>query len=69
MVSRQETILLAKGSFVLAAGRRGTVALHLTGAGARILAVAVDHQVPALLSGSLAGGAVLRKAVLLSRRR
>jgi hypothetical protein len=55
MSPRQQTLVLAKGSFSLAEGGSATVLLHLTTAGKRRLAHAQRHPIPASLVVSVQG--------------
>ncbi len=52
-----ETLVLAKGSFSLAAGKSARIALHLTAAGRRRLSRPRRHPLAAQLAFALAGGA------------
>lgn len=51
-----ETLILAKGSFSLKAGKEATIALHLTAAGRRRLAHVGRHPLAAQLAFSVVGG-------------
>jgi hypothetical protein len=61
-----ETVVLAKGSYSLAAGTTGKVTLHLTATGRKKLAHARHHRVAGKLLLSVAGGKQLEKTVRLS---
>jgi hypothetical protein len=62
----KKTIVLAKGSYSLTAGKTGTITLHLTGVGRKKLAHARHHRVSAKLLISVTGGKQLEKTVLLA---
>jgi Carboxypeptidase regulatory-like domain len=65
-MSRMSTLVLAKGSFSLAAGKSATVTLNLTAMGRKLLAHAERHPLPAKLVLSLAGGKTTTKSVRVS---
>jgi hypothetical protein len=58
------TLVLATGSFSIAAGKRGTVVLHLTAAGKKKLAHARHHPIAAKLILSVKGGETTTMSVL-----
>ncbi|MFI5005233.1 MAG: hypothetical protein ACHQE6_09495 [Solirubrobacterales bacterium] len=58
------TLVLARGSFSLAAGQSGTVVLHLTAAGRKRLAHAKHHPVSVKLTVLVKGGREASKLVL-----
>jgi hypothetical protein len=60
----RSTVVLARGSFSLAAGQSGTVVLHLTVAGRRRLAHAKRHPVTVKLDVVVTGGREASKLVL-----
>lgn len=63
---RKQTFILAKGSFSLAAGKTGTIVLHLTKSGKALLGSASKHHpFHAQLSLSVVEGNKLARAVLL----
>jgi 5-hydroxyisourate hydrolase-like protein (transthyretin family) len=64
--SKQKTIVLAKGSYSLAAGKTGAVTLRLTSAGKKRLAHAHRHRTSAKLVITVTGGKQIEKTVLLS---
>jgi hypothetical protein len=66
-VSYQETLVLAKGYFSLAKGKRMATVLHLTAAGRRRLAQAKRHLLAANLILSVDGGKTIVKSVTASR--
>ncbi|MGH2902173.1 MAG: hypothetical protein ACRDK7_01045 [Solirubrobacteraceae bacterium] len=68
-VSRRKTLVLAKGSYSLAAGQTGTVVLRLTAAGKRRLAHAKRHPISAKLTVSVRGGETITMPVLAGVRR
>lgn len=65
-VSRKETVILADGSFSLAAGHGGTFAIHLTKTGRSMLARAKHHRLSALLVVSVSGGQSIKETVEVS---
>jgi len=65
-VSRKETLVLAKGSYSLAAGKSGTLVLRLTAAGKARLAHVKHHPLTAKLSVSVKGGKTTLESVRIS---
>ena len=65
-ISRKETVVLAKGSYSMAAGTSTTIAVRLTSAGKSALAAAKHHRLSAKLSASVLGGATRSITVVLS---
>jgi len=65
-VQRKETLVLAKGSYSLAAGKSATIVLRLTAAGKTRLAHVKHHPLTARLSISVNRGRTTVKSVLLS---
>ncbi len=63
--SKKVTIVLAKGSYSLAAGKTGTVTLRLTSAGRKHLAAARRHRLSAKLVVAVTGGKQIEESVLL----
>jgi len=63
--AREETLVLATGSFSLTQGKSGTVALHLTAAGRQKLAHARHHPIAAKLISSVINGRMMTKSVLV----
>jgi Carboxypeptidase regulatory-like domain len=63
-VLRRETIVLAKGSFSLAAGKSATVTLRLTATGRKRLAHAKRHPIAAKLILAVKGEATTTRSVL-----
>lgn len=63
-VTKQETQVLAKGSYSLAAGASATIAVHLTAYGKR--ALAKDHRVAARAVASVSGGKQVERRITLS---
>jgi hypothetical protein len=64
--TRKQTVIVAKGSFSLAAGKTGTIVLRLTKSGKTLLAsISKHHPLHAQLSLSAAGGNKLARAALL----
>jgi len=65
-VTHRGTVVLAKGSFSLGAGRIATIALRLTGTGKKLLAHAKRHPLTAKLVVHVAGGEAVTKSVRVS---
>lgn len=65
-VSAKGTLVLAKGSFSLGAGRIGTIILRLTGTGRKLLAHAKRHPLSAKVVVHLSGGEAATKSVRVS---
>jgi hypothetical protein len=65
-VSRKQTLVLAKGSYSLAAGKSETLVLHLTAAGKARLAHVKHHPLAVKLSVSVNRGKTAVRSVLLS---
>jgi hypothetical protein len=65
-VSRKETLVLAKGSYSLAAGKSGTLVLRLTAAGKTRLAHVKRHPLTVKLSVSVKGGKTTLESVRVS---
>jgi Carboxypeptidase regulatory-like domain len=66
-ITKKQTLVLAAGSYSLAAGNTGTITLRLTAAGTKQLAHASHHRVSPKLVVSVAGGKQLEETVQLSR--
>lgn len=64
--SKKETVILAKGSYSLAAGRSATVAIRLTAAGKSALAKASHHRLSAETVVSVSGGKTVQRPITLS---
>jgi hypothetical protein len=64
------TVVIAKGSYSLAAGARGAIALHLTGPGAKAMLAARHRTVSGKLTISVKAGKALARSVVatLARR-
>jgi len=65
-ISRRQTVVLARGSYVLAAGHSGTFKITLTATGRSRLARAPHHRLSATLAASVAGGDSAKRAVAMS---
>ncbi len=65
-VSRKQALVLAKGSYSLAAGQSGTLVLHLTGAGRQRLAHVKRHPLAVKLILSVQGANAIAKSVKAS---
>lgn len=61
---RKKTVVIAKGSYSLAAGTRGTVTLRLTGPGAKALLAARHRSLSGKLTISVKQGKALARTVL-----
>jgi hypothetical protein len=61
-----DTLVLATGSFSLAKGESGTIALRLTATGQRLLAHAKHHPLQARLVLFVAGGKITTTSVRVS---
>jgi len=66
-ISRRETVVLAKGSYVLASGRNGTFKITLTATGRSKLARASHHRLLATLEASVAGGSSVKSTVAVTQ--
>ena len=64
-VSHKQTLILAKGTFSIAAGQSSAVVLHLTAAGHKQLAHVKRHPLKVKLALSLTGGAAQGQSVLV----
>jgi hypothetical protein len=64
--SKKTTVVLAKGSYSLAAGQKATIAVHLTAKGNSTLAKTKLHKRSATASMTVTGGTTVKKSVLLS---
>ena len=64
--AKKKTVVLAKGSYSLAAGAKATIAVRLTAAGKSGLATAKGHKLSAKASVSVTGGTTVQKSVALS---
>jgi hypothetical protein len=62
----RKTLILARGSYALAAGHSATITVRMTAAGKRALSRAGHRRLSAKLVASVSGGLTLRGAVLLS---
>jgi hypothetical protein len=61
---RHRTVVIAKGSYSLAAGSHGTVALRLTGPGAKAMLAARHRRLPGKLAISVKGGTTIARTVV-----
>ncbi len=64
-VSHRQTLVLAKGTFSIAAGQSSAVVLHLTAAGRKQLAHVKPHPLKVKLALSLTGRAAQGQVVLV----
>jgi Carboxypeptidase regulatory-like domain len=60
---RQKTVVIAKGSYSLVAGSHGTVALRLTGPGAKAMLAARHRRIAGKLTISVSGGTTIGHTV------
>ena len=65
-ISHKETLVLAKGSYSLAAGHSGTFEIKLTATGKSTLAHAKHHRLSATLEASVSGGTTAKGGIALS---
>lgn len=65
-ISRKQTVVIAKGTYSLAAGTSTTVAVRLTAAGKSALAVAKAHKLPIQTIVLVAGGKTATGSAVLS---
>jgi hypothetical protein len=63
---RKRTVVIAKGSYSLAAGTHGTIALHLTGSGAKAMLAARHRTLPGKLTISVKVGKTLARPVIVA---
>lgn len=63
--SKKTTVVLARGSYSLAAGQKATIVVHLTAKAIRTLATANPHKRSATASMTVTGGTTVKKSVLL----
>ena len=66
-ISKKQTLILAKGSYSLAAGHSATIALRLTSLGKSALAKAKQHRLAATAVASVTGGKTVKRSVALSQ--
>lgn len=64
--TKKKTVVLAKGSYSLAAGAKATIAVRLTAAGKSALAKAKGHKLSGKAGVSVTGGKTVQKSVVLS---
>jgi hypothetical protein len=64
--SKEETLVLAKGSYSLASGAGAAIAVHLTAAGRSALAAVPSHRLTAEEVVSVRGGKTVQRSVTLS---
>jgi hypothetical protein len=65
-ISKKKTVVLAKGSYALAAGKSATIAVRLTPAGRSALAKAKGHKLSVKAIVFVTGGTKVTKPVVLS---
>ncbi len=65
-ITRKETLILAEGSYSLAAGHSATISVHVTPKGRIALAAAKHHQLAVKALASVSGGKTAQKSVALS---
>lgn len=66
-VAKKETLILAKGTYSLAAGVSAKIMLHLTATARSALAKAKQHRLAAEIVASVAGGKTVKRPVTLSQ--
>lgn len=66
MTSKQETLILGKGAYTLAAGHSATIEVHLTASAQSELARGRNHELSAKVLVSVSGGKTVSETVLLS---
>jgi len=66
---KKKTVILAKGSYSLAAGKKATIIVRLTAAGKSALAKAKGHKLSAKASVTVTGGTTVKKSVALSKHK
>jgi len=66
-VAKKETLILAKGTYSLAAGASAKIMLHLTATARGALAKAKQHRLAAEIVVSVAGGKRVKRSVTLSQ--
>jgi hypothetical protein len=64
--SKKETVVLAEGSYSLAAGHSATIDIHLAAKGKSVLATAKHHELSVKISASVTGGKTVNESVTLS---
>jgi Carboxypeptidase regulatory-like domain len=67
--AKKKTVVLAKGSYSLAAGKSATIAVHLSAAGKSALAKAKRHKLSATAVVSVAGGTTAKKSIVLAAKK
>jgi Carboxypeptidase regulatory-like domain len=65
---KKKTVLLAKGSYSLAAGKSEALAVRMTAAGKGALARAKRHRLSGKVSVSVTGGVTVQKSVVVSAK-
>ena len=65
-ISKKRIVVLAKGSYSLAAGSSATIAIRLTAAGMRALAGAKGHKLPVKAVVTVTGGPTVKSSLVLS---
>lgn len=66
-VARKETLILARGTYSLAAGASAKIKLHLTAIARGALAKSKQHRLAAEIVASVAGGKTVKRPVTLSQ--
>ena len=65
-ISKQQTVVLAKGSYSLAAGNSTTIVVRLTAAGERALTGAKAHRLSVKAVVTVTGGPTVKSSLVLS---
>jgi hypothetical protein len=66
---KKKTVVLAKGSYSLAAGKKATITVRLTAGGKSALAKAKGHKLSAKASVTVTGGVTGKKSVVLAAKK
>jgi hypothetical protein len=66
-VAKKETLILARGTYSLAAGSSAKIMLHLTATARSALAKSKQHRLAAEVVASVAGGKTVKRSVTLSQ--
>ena len=64
--AKKKTVILAKGSYSLAAGKKATISVRVTAAGKSGLAAAKAHKLSCKASVTVTSGTTVKKSVVLS---
>ena len=64
--AKKKTVMLAKGSYSLAAGKKATISVRVTAAGKSALVAAKGHKLSGKAGVTVTGGTTVKKSVVLS---